>query len=164
MGKGSPKPQLQPRRRSSPCAFVTSAVARAIAGLAVSGLHSERICLLRTNMIDGVVALVCSLSVACMAMPVEAISLVRSDAAAQKSPYVQPVHGFHCRPMYGWDARFGIYHRHTHPGICANYQRCMKVMYRCDLLRGKGWEAWSYERWGFDNWRYDKCMLNAGCY
>jgi hypothetical protein len=40
----------------------------------------------------------------------------------------------------------------------------MKVMYRCNLRMGKGWEPWSYERWGFDNWRFDKCMLDAGCY
>jgi len=66
--------------------------------------------------------------------------------------------------MFGWDPRFGVFHWHKHEGICRDPQRCMKVMYRCDLLMGKGWEAWSYERWGFDNWRYDKCMLDAGCY
>jgi hypothetical protein len=79
-------------------------------------------------------------------------------------PIVEKTHGFHCRPMFGWDPRLGIYHWHKHEGICRNYQRCMKVMYRCDLRGGRGWRPWDYERWGNDNWRFDKCMLDAGCY
>lgn len=119
---------------------------------------------MQTKLVDGLLLVVCTLSVGFVSLPVEAMSLPGSRLMQQKAPYLQQTHGFHCRPMFGWDARLGIYHRHTHPGICANYQRCLKVMYRCDLMRGKGWEPWSYERWGFDNWRYDKCMLNAGCY
>jgi hypothetical protein len=80
------------------------------------------------------------------------------------APILEKTHGFHCRPMFGWDPRLGIYHVHKHEGICRNYQRCMKVMYRCDLRNGRGWRPWDYERWGDDNWRFDKCMLDAGCY
>ena len=117
---------------------------------------------MRTKMIAAFVALAFTIPHAAAAG--FAMNPFRFNAPSQKSPYVQLAHGFHCRPMYGWDPRLGIYHRHSHPGICADYQRCLKVMYRCDLVRGKGWEPWSYERWGFDNWRFDKCMLNAGCY
>lgn len=91
------------------------------------------------------------------------LGLGMSDGSSGTS-LVQKAHGFHCRPMYGWDPRLGIYHVHRHEGICRDYQRCLRVMYRCDLVMGRGWEPWSYERWGFDNWRYDKCMLDAGCY
>lgn len=87
----------------------------------------------------------------------------RSPGSSGGSP-VQLAHGFHCRPMVGWDPRFGVYRLHRHPGICRDQPRCLRVMYRCNLIMGRGWEAWSYERWGFDNWRFDKCMLDEGCY
>lgn len=96
--------------------------------------------------------------------PVAALTLSNLPYTTDQNSSVQKAHGFHCRPMFGWDPRLGIYHRHRHEGICENFQRCMKVMYRCNLRMGKGWEPWSYERWGFDNWRFDKCMLDAGCY
>lgn len=92
------------------------------------------------------------------------LGLGKSEISSPKTSLVQKAHGFHCRPMYGWDPRQGIYHVHRHEGICRDYQRCLRVMYRCDAIMGRGWEPWSYERWGFDNWRYDKCMLEAGCY
>lgn len=77
---------------------------------------------------------------------------------------ITKVHGFHCRPEYGWDARVGDYRRHTHPGICRDYQGCMKQQQRCIFVHGRGWDVWKYERWGFDNWRYTNCMIRAGCY
>jgi hypothetical protein len=92
------------------------------------------------------------------------LGLGKSEIGPPKTSLAQKAHGFHCRPMYGWDPRLGIYHVHRHEGICRDYQRCLRVMYRCDAIMGRGWEPWSYERWGFDNGRYDKCMLEAGCY
>jgi hypothetical protein len=92
------------------------------------------------------------------------LGLSKSDLNSPGTSLVQMAHGFHCRPMYGWDPRAGIYHLHKHEGICRDFKRCLRVMYRCDAVMGKGWEPWSYERWGFDNWRYDRCMLEAGCY
>lgn len=77
---------------------------------------------------------------------------------------VKKAHGFHCRPVRGWDPRLGIYHLHSHEAICRNHQRCMKVMYRCNFVMGRGWNTWDFERWGSDNWRFDKCMLDSGCY
>lgn len=96
--------------------------------------------------------------------PAFALDLPKYSPSTLPESTVQLAHGFHCRPMFGWDPRLGIYHKHRHEGICQDFQRCMKVMYRCNALMGKGWEPWSYERWGFDNWRFDKCMLDAGCY
>jgi hypothetical protein len=87
-----------------------------------------------------------------------------SKNSATDPPLVEKTHGFHCRPMFGWDPRLGIYHVHRHEGICRDHQRCMRVMYRCNLVMGRGWDTWSYERWGDDNWRFDRCMLDAGCY
>lgn len=74
------------------------------------------------------------------------------------------VHGFHCRRELGWNPRTGLYEYHRHEGICANYKGCVREMYRCNLLMGRGWDMWTYERWGWDNWRFDSCMLRAGCY
>lgn len=82
----------------------------------------------------------------------------------EKISGIEQIHGFHCRPMVGWDASVGHYRQHTHPGICANYQGCMKQQQRCSLILGRGWDVWKYERWGFDNWRYTNCMIEAGCY
>lgn len=81
-----------------------------------------------------------------------------------QSSLLERVHGFHCRPVMGWDPAAGVYHVHRHEGICRDYNRCMRVMYRCNLVMGRGWDAWTYERWGEDNWRFDRCMLDAGCY
>jgi hypothetical protein len=80
------------------------------------------------------------------------------------SGVVTKVHGFHCRKELGWDPRAGVYRKHSHEGICRDYKGCMREMYRCNLLMGRGWDEWSYERWGFDNWRFNRCMLNSGCY
>lgn len=104
------------------------------------------------------------LAVSVLNGPAAALMPPKHSGLATGYPLVQLAHGFHCRRMFGWDPRLGIYHWHRHEGICRDHHRCMKVMYRCDLLMGKGWEPWSYERWGFDNWRFDKCMLDAGCY
>jgi hypothetical protein len=104
------------------------------------------------------------LSALLMSTPTHALTSVKYGHFKPQNPSLHLAHGFHCRRMFGWDPRSGVYRWHQHKGICQDYQRCMKVMYRCDLLMGKGWEAWSYERWGFDNWRFDKCMLDAGCY
>jgi hypothetical protein len=111
------------------------------------------------------------LAVATMSLPLTsgaianpAIGTGIGQSAFANNSIVRKAHGFHCRPMFGWDPRLGIYHVHRHEGICRSYQRCMKVMYRCDLAMGRGWRTWDYERWGFDNWRFDKCMLDAGCY
>ncbi len=119
---------------------------------------------LRTRMLRGVAIIVACFSLVPNASAIGPTNAGHLERISKKPAYLQLAHGFHCRPMYGWDPRLGIYHLHRHPGICKDYQRCMKVMYRCDFLHGKGWESWSYERWGFDNWRFDKCMLDAGCY
>jgi len=100
----------------------------------------------------------------CSTLATLALSPVAVSQAPVGNSTLQLAHGFHCRPMLGWDSRAGVYHLHRHAGICQDYKRCMRVMYRCDFRNGKGWEPWSYERWGFDNYRFDKCMLDAGCY
>lgn len=90
--------------------------------------------------------------------------LVASEPASDQSGLVTKVHGFHCRKELGWDPRTGTYRYHRHEGICRDYKRCMREMYKCNLLMGRGWDQWSYERWTWDNWRYSQCMLDAGCY
>jgi len=82
----------------------------------------------------------------------------------ESSPSITRVHGFHCRPEVGWDARVGYYRRHSHPGICKDYEGCLKQQQRCIFINGRGWDVWKYERWGYDNWRYTNCMIKAGCY
>lgn len=121
-------------------------------------------------------ALIGRLSIACLALVAFAALLAGHGAAqplagsaasakyAAGSGLVTEVHGFHCRRELGWDPRAGVYHKHSHEGICRDYKRCMREMYRCNLLMGRGWDEWSFERWGNDNWRYSRCMLNAGCY
>lgn len=74
------------------------------------------------------------------------------------------VHGFHCRPYFGWDPVAGVYQQHSHPGICEDYQRCLKVSKRCIFIHGRGFDKWTYERWGWDNWRYSSCMIKHNCY
>jgi hypothetical protein len=76
---------------------------------------------------------------------------------------VTKVHGFHCRPEVGWDATLGYYRRHSHRGICRDYQGCMREQQRCIFMLGRGWDVWKYERWGSENWRYTNCMIRAGC-
>lgn len=73
-------------------------------------------------------------------------------------------HGFHCRRAYGWDPAAGVYHWHTHPGICRDYQGCLRKQRRCIFLLGRGFEAWTYESFGRDNRRFTKCMIRSGCY
>jgi hypothetical protein len=87
-----------------------------------------------------------------------------SDVTASSSLIVEKVHGFHCREVLGWDPRGGVYRKHSHPGICKDYKRCLEVHHRCILVNGRGFEGWRYERWGYDNWRYTSCMLERGCY
>jgi hypothetical protein len=77
---------------------------------------------------------------------------------------IEKVHGFHCREELGWDPRSGLFRRHSHPGICRDYKRCLEVHHRCIFVNGRGFEGWRYERWGRDNWRYTNCMLERGCY
>ena len=91
-------------------------------------------------------------------------SAVRSTAALDQTPLVHKVHGFHCRKMLGWDAVAGVYHLHSHPGICANYKRCIRAQKRCVFLRGGGFQDWSYELFGSENDRFTRCMIRAGCY
>lgn len=88
--------------------------------------------------------------------------ITRHDA--DRNEFVHKAHGFHCRSVLGWDPRSGVYSKHRHEGICRDYKRCMREMYRCNLRMGRGWDSWSYERWGRDNWRFSSCMLDAGCY
>ena len=83
---------------------------------------------------------------------------------ATGAPLVTKVHGFHCRKVLGWDPVAGVYHLHSHPGICANYKRCLRAQKRCVFIRGGGFEEWSYELFGSDNDRYTACMIRAGCY
>jgi len=97
------------------------------------------------------------------ALPLNSMSLTITRNGGYAGDITR-VHGFHCRPMVGWDASVGYYRRHTHPGICANYQGCMKQQQRCIFTLGRGWDVWKYEKWGFDNWRYTSCMIEAGCY
>lgn len=85
-------------------------------------------------------------------------SIVAVDAAVQK------VHGFHCKPYVGWNPVAGAYQRHSHPGICNDYQRCLREHERCIFVNGRGFEKWQFERWGSDNWRYSSCMIRSGCY
>lgn len=89
---------------------------------------------------------------------------VASELTAESSGLLNKVHGFHCRRELGWDPRTGVYRYHRHEGICQDYKRCMREMYKCNLFMGRGWDQWSFERWGWDNWRYSSCMLDAGCY
>jgi hypothetical protein len=112
-------------------------------------------------------SLVCAGLVVLLAQHGAAQPLAGSAAGGQNAAgfgLVTKVHGFHCRKELGWDPRAGVYRYHRHEGICKDYKRCMREMYRCNLLMGRGWDAWSYERWGWDNWRFSSCMLDAGCY
>jgi hypothetical protein len=77
---------------------------------------------------------------------------------------VRPTHGFHCRPVLGWDPRAGVYHVHRHEGICRDYGGCWKKSQNCIFLLGRGWGGWEWDRWGSDNWRYYSCMMQTGCY
>ena len=77
---------------------------------------------------------------------------------------VEKAHGFHCRPVLGWDPVAGLYHVHSHPGICRNYARCVRQHQRCIFVLGGGFEPWTYERFGNGNYRYYGCMIRAGCY
>src|SRR5262245_47788376 len=86
------------------------------------------------------------------------------SARPEAAPLVEQVHGFHCRPVLGWDPVAGVYHVHSHKGICANYKRCLREHQRCIFILGGGFEAWTYERFGEDNYRYYGCMIRAGCY
>jgi hypothetical protein len=86
------------------------------------------------------------------------------DAGAAPAPIVQTVHGFHCRKMLGWDPVAGAYRYHSHPGICKNYNRCLRVQERCMFRLGAGIQKWTYELLGQDNWRYTDCMIANGCY
>jgi hypothetical protein len=96
-----------------------------------------------------------------------AASLAGLETANVSSPsasLVTKVHGFHCRKMLGWDPVAGVFRVHSHPGICANYKRCIRAQKRCVFVLGRGFEPWSYEAFGSDNDRYYACMIKAGCY
>jgi hypothetical protein len=87
-----------------------------------------------------------------------------SGQSSGASPLVEKAHGFHCRPVLGWDPRAGAYHLHSHPGICKDYQGCWRQSQNCIFLLGRGWGGWELDRWGWDNWRYYACMMRTGCY
>jgi hypothetical protein len=84
--------------------------------------------------------------------------------SAPAASLVELAHGFHCRPMLGWDPVAGLYRVHSHPGICRNYSRCYREHQRCIFILGGGFEPWTYERFGHDNYRYYGCMIRSGCY
>lgn len=92
-----------------------------------------------------------------------AVSLSKQALAAPAQSVLR-VHGFHCKPYVGWDPVAGVYQRHSHPGICNDYQRCLREHERCIFINGRGFEKWQFERWGWDNWRYSSCMIRSGCY
>jgi hypothetical protein len=52
---------------------------------------------------------------------------------------VEKTHGFHCRPVLGWDPRAGVYHVHRHEGICKDYQGCWRQSQNCIFMLGRGW-------------------------
>lgn len=77
---------------------------------------------------------------------------------------IHKVHGFHCRPVLGWDPVAGVYRVHRHPGICRDYRGCLREQKRCIFLLGRRFEPWSYEAFGSDNARFTACMIRSGCY
>jgi hypothetical protein len=96
------------------------------------------------------------------AQPIPGFYLTGKGASAEA--LVENVHGFHCRPVLGWDPAAGVYHLHSHEGICKNFQRCWHEYERCNFILGRGWGYWEWERYGWDNWRFTSCMMRAGCY
>jgi hypothetical protein len=86
---------------------------------------------------------------ACFAQPVgpAAARLPQADFALR-------VHGFHCKPEFGWDGRVGQFRWHRHVGICQDWRRCFEIYKFCEKAFGEG----------FRQYRADKCMLRNGCY
>jgi len=99
--------------------------------------------------------------------PCAALPLTPSEASKRyesSKSTLKKAHGFHCRRMFGWDPVAGVYHPHSHPGICRDYERCIRVQKRCVFVLGRGFQRWSYEAFGADNDRFTKCMIRRGCY
>jgi hypothetical protein len=100
---------------------------------------------------------------AAAAAPPQNISAQVRGAQAGVERLVTPVHGFHCRPEYGWNSHAGVYNMHRHEGVCESFDRCIGVHRKCLRVFARGWDKWNYERWGFNNWKYTSCMIRYGC-
>jgi hypothetical protein len=87
------------------------------------------------------------------AVPMNKADMAQSALSAENSAVI-PVHGFHCKPAYGWDGRVGAFRWHSHEGICHDWKRCFAVYKFCQEAFGEG----------FRQHRADKCMFDRGCY
>jgi hypothetical protein len=82
------------------------------------------------------------------------LSPLAAGAAVKSREALQPAHGFHCRPEYGWNPRTGYYDLHIHQKSCRDYRRCVGVYRKCLRLFGNE----------YTQRRYTLCMMELDCY